>query len=162
MARLRGAALVLGSATPSLESLYRTAQGSWRGTNWTRVAMTERPGAAVLPQVQVVDMASQFKNGGRSVFSAALALALQETTERGEKSVLLLNRRGFANFLMCRECGCVPECPHCSTSLTYHERTHSLVCHSCGRQWSQHAYPPANAQTAEVVTWGHMAWVRSV
>ncbi|ACV51298.1 primosomal protein N' [Lancefieldella parvula DSM 20469] len=141
MARLRGAALVLGSATPSLESLYRTAQGSWRGTNWTRVAMTERPGVAVLPQVQVVDMASQFKNGGRSVFSAALALALQEITERGEKSVLLLNRRGFANFLMCRECGCVPECPHCSTSLTYHERTHSLVCHSCGRQWSQRAYP---------------------
>ena len=141
MARLRGAALVLGSATPSLESLYRTAQGSWRGTQWTRVAMTERPGVAVLPQVQVVDMAFQFKNGGRSVFSSALALALQETTERGEKSVLLLNRRGFANFLMCRECGCVPECPHCSTSLTYHERTHSLVCHSCGRQWSQHAYP---------------------
>ena len=141
MARLRGTALVLGSATPSLESLYRTAQGSWRGTNWTRVAMTERPGVAVLPQVQVVDMASQFKNGGRSVFSSALAQALQETTERGEKSVLLLNRRGFANFLMCRECGCVPECPHCSTSLTYHERTHSLVCHSCGRQWSQRAYP---------------------
>ncbi len=64
MACLRGAALVLGSATPSLESLYRTAQGSWRDTNWTRVAMTERPGVAVLPQVQVVDMASQFKNGG--------------------------------------------------------------------------------------------------
>ena len=103
--------------------------------------MPERPGDAVLPEVEIVDMAAQFRDGGRSIFSASLVRALEETVQRGEKAVLLLNRRGFANFLMCRECGCVPECPHCSTSLTYHERTRELVCHTCGRRWSVRAYP---------------------
>ena len=141
MARELGCALVLGSATPSVESLERAREGRFRGTCWTRVQMPERPGAAQLPDVQVVDMAEAFRGGGRSVFSPALADALRDVAQRREKAVLLLNRRGFATFLMCRECGCVPECPHCSTSLTYHERTHSLMCHSCGRVWPVRAYP---------------------
>ncbi|MGI6229285.1 MAG: replication restart helicase PriA [Tractidigestivibacter sp.] len=141
MAREWGAALVLGSATPSLESLYRCELGQWRGVRWTRVSMPERPGSSVLPEVQIVDMAAQFRGGGRSVFSAPLKDALLDVAKRREKAVLLLNRRGFATFLMCRECGCVPECPHCSTALTYHERTHSLMCHSCGRSWPVRAYP---------------------
>ena len=103
--------------------------------------MPERPGGARLPEVRVVDMAEQFRGGGRSVFSAPLADALRGVAERGEKAVLLLNRRGFANFLMCRECGCVPECPHCSCALTYHERGHYLACHTCGRTWPVRAYP---------------------
>lgn len=141
MARERGCALVLGSATPSLESLGRCRAGSWGGVTWTRVSMPERPGGARLPEVRVVDMAEQFRGGGRSVFSASLADALRGVAERGEKAVLLLNRRGFANFLMCRECGCVPECPHCSCALTYHERGHYLACHTCGRTWPVRAYP---------------------
>ena len=141
MAQEWGCALVLGSATPSLESLHRCEVGSWRGARWTRVEMPERPGGAVLPKVTIVDMASQFRGGSRSVFSEPLRRALEGVAERREKAVLLLNRRGFANFLMCRECGCVPECPHCSTALTYHERTHSLVCHTCGRSWPVRAYP---------------------
>ncbi|MDO4538719.1 MAG: primosomal protein N' [Coriobacteriales bacterium] len=141
LARVRGAALVLGSATPSLESLHRCRQGEWRGASWTRVEMPERPGTALLPQVHVVDMASEFRGGGRSIFSARLVEALGEVVEQRKKAVLLLNRRGFATFLMCRDCGCVPECPHCSTSLTYHERTHSLMCHTCGRSWPVRAYP---------------------
>ena len=141
MARERGCALVLGSATPSLESLGRCREGGYRGVGWTRVSMPERPGTARLPEVRVIDMAEQFRGGGRSVFSAPLADALRETVARGEKAVLMLNRRGFANFLMCRECGCVPECPHCSCALTYHERGHSLVCHTCGRAWPVRAYP---------------------
>ena len=141
MARERGCALVLGSATPSLESLGRCRAGSWGGVIWTRVSMPERPGGARLPEVRVVDMAEQFRGGGRSVFSAPLADALRGVAERGEKAVLLLNRRGFANFLMCRECGCVPECPHCSCALTYHERGHYLACHTCGRTWPVRAYP---------------------
>ncbi|MBM6676720.1 primosomal protein N' [Olsenella uli] len=141
LARLRGAALVLGSATPSLESLERCRAGEFRGARWTRVEMPERPGAAVLPRVTVVDMAEQFRGGGRSIFSAPLRDALLDVARRREKAVLLLNRRGFANFLMCRECGCVPECPHCSTALTYHERGHLLACHSCGRSWPVRAYP---------------------
>lgn len=141
LARERGAALVLGSATPSLESLERCRAGGFRGARWTRVEMPERPGAAVLPRVTVVDMAEQFRGGGRSIFSAPLADALLDVARRREKAVLLLNRRGFANFLMCRECGCVPECPHCSTALTYHERGHLLACHTCGRTWPVRAFP---------------------
>ncbi len=141
LACLRGAALVLGSATPSLESLGRCRAGTWQGASWTRVVMDERPAGAVLPSVEVVDMAAEFKDGGRSIFSGKLVQALREVVERREKAVLLHNRRGFANFLMCRECGCVPECPHCSTSLTYHERTHELACHSCGSSWPMRAWP---------------------
>lgn len=141
MAAERGCALVLGSATPSLESLARCRAGHFLGRPWTRVSMPERPAGAVLPKVTIVDMAEQFRDGGRGVFSAPLAHALEGVCERREKAVLLLNRRGFANFLMCRECGCVPECPHCSCALTYHERTHSLMCHTCGRAWPVRAYP---------------------
>lgn len=141
LARLRGCALVLGSATPSLESLGRCAEGTWRSTSWNRVEMPERPASSRLPDVRVVDMAAQFRSGGRSIFSAPLHDALLEVVRSREKAVLLLNRRGFASFLMCRECGCVPECTHCSTSLTYHERTKSLMCHTCGRSWPIRAWP---------------------
>ena len=141
LARIRGCAVVLGSATPSLEALERSRAGSFRGVSWSRVEMTERPGQSRLPDVSIVDMASQFRSGARSVFSAPLVAGLEEVCRRREKAVLLLNRRGFATFLMCRSCGCVPECPHCSVSLTYHERTHSLECHTCGRIWPQRAYP---------------------
>ncbi len=141
LARERGAALVLGSATPSLEALARCRAGIYRDARWTRVEMPERPGTAVLPRVTVVDMGEQFRGGGRSIFSAPLANALIDVARRHEKAVLLLNRRGFANFLMCRDCGCVPECPHCSTALTYHERGHLLACHTCGRSWPVRAYP---------------------
>lgn len=141
LARLRGGALVLGSATPSMEAVARCARGSWRGAPWVPVTMEERPGGATLPVVQVVDMRSQFAANNNSPFSAPLRTALVENFEAGHKSVLLLNRRGFATFLMCRDCGCVPTCPHCSTALTYHERTHELACHSCGRTWPQAAFP---------------------
>lgn len=146
LARERGCALVLGSATPSVESIARCAQGSWAGVNWRRVKMPERPGDAVLPTVQIIDMTQQFAGGSRSIFSDALKKALEEVLERREKAVLLINRRGFATFLMCRECGCVPECPHCSTSLTYHERTHELACHTCGRSWPTLAWPDPMAR----------------
>ena len=141
LARERHCALVLGSATPSIESLYRCEQGQWRGVRWQRVCMPERPGNAVLPAVQVVDMTQQFAQGNRSMFSAPLRDALEGVLERREKAVIMLNRRGFAPFLMCRECGSVPECPHCSTALTYHERTHALACHTCGRTWPAVAWP---------------------
>ena len=141
LAQERGCALVLGSATPSLESLERCGQGSWGGSSWVHVSMPRRVGTARLPEIRVVDMTRQFAAGGRSVFSRPLAEALEGMAARQEKAVLLLNRRGFANFLMCRECGAVPECPHCSCALTYHERTHALMCHSCGRSWPVRAYP---------------------
>lgn len=132
MAELNGAALVLGSATPSFEALHMSQQRP----DWSLALMTERPGKASLPYITIVDMKHALKEkGATQVFSNELKNALIQTYEAGEKSVLLLNRRGFATFLMCSDCGCVPECPHCSTSLTYHERTHELACHSCGRTW---------------------------
>jgi primosomal protein N' (replication factor Y) len=135
LARTHHAALVLGSATPSLETLDRCRRGSFAGVGWTRVEMPERPSGKPLPPVEVVDMAREFSSGNRSMFSRALSQALAETVRRGEKAVLMLNQRGFARWLLCRDCGYVPRCEHCSTSLTYHERGHKLVCHSCGAEY---------------------------
>ena len=145
LAQAHGCPLVLGSATPSLGSLARCDAGSHgaalagQGPAWTRVSMPERPGGRPMPEVQVVDMAQEFSQGWRSMFSRPLTSALMDVVERGEKAVLLLNQRGFARFLLCRDCGYVPRCEQCSTSLTYHERGHKLVCHTCGREY---AVPP--------------------
>lgn len=121
-----GATLVFGSATPSLESLYRVAAGEW-----VSLAMPARVNGAALPEVTVVDLAQEFEDGNRSVFSRELTAALTEVQGAQQKAVLLLNRRGYASFLLCRECGFVPSCNSCSTSLTYHESTNRLRCHQC-------------------------------
>ena len=146
MARRYGCPLVLGSATPSLEALMRCEAGSLAGQLWRRVEMPERPGGSTLPQIRIVDLRREFAQGRRSIFSAPLAEALLGVVQRGEKAVLLHNRRGFAPFLMCRECGCVPNCNHCSTALTYHERSHTLECHTlechtCGAVYHVRPYP---------------------
>lgn len=101
---------------------------------WRRVELPERANGRPMPHVEVVDLGAQFKGGERSMFSPALSEALAGVCERGEKAVLLFNRRGFANFLLCRECGFTPECPHCAVSLSYHERAARLACHHCGHE----------------------------
>lgn len=131
LVRMRGATLVLGSATPGIDTLASCAGGVRGERAWQHVTLGERPGGQTLPDVQVVDMAAEFRGGSRSMFSKALVEALHDVYGRGEKAVLLLNRRGFASFVLCRECGFVPECPHCSTSLTFHESAGTLVCHHC-------------------------------
>lgn len=141
LARLNGCPLVLGSATPSAESLARCEAGSHAGVRWTRVEMPERPGGARLPEVVVADLRREFASGSRSIFSKPLLDALNDVVARRQKAVLLHNRRGFASFLMCRECGCVPTCKHCSTALTYHERSHTLECHTCGASYRVRPYP---------------------
>ena len=141
MARAAGIPLVLGSATPSAESLARCREGSHLGQRWSRVEMLERPGGSRLPEVVVADLRREFASGARSIFSAPLYDALMDVVERGEKAVLLHNRRGFSPFLLCRECGCVPTCRHCSTALTYHERTGTLECHTCGSSYRVKPYP---------------------
>ncbi len=130
MARRAGAAVVLGSATPSIESLHACAKDE----AWYHVVLPERANGKPLPAVQVVNMAVEFGSGSRSMFSGALTRALAEELAAGRKAVLLLNQRGFAKFLLCRECGFVPECPSCSTSLTFHERGNFLICHHCGHR----------------------------
>ncbi len=140
LARLTGAVLVLGSASPAIETLHKCETGAWQ-----RVELRERASGKPLPPVQVVDLAGEFEGGNRTMYSRALTQALQETMSRGEKAVLLLNRRGFASFLLCRECGFVPTCEQCSTSLTYHAGARGtagagaadpgfLMCHHCGRR----------------------------
>ncbi len=145
LAQLHGCALVLGSATPSAEALARCEAGTFGGARWTRVEMPERPGTARLPEVVVADLRREFASGSRSIFSKPLLDALDEVVEKRQKAVLLHNRRGFASFLMCRECGCVPTCKHCSTALTYHERTHTLECHTCGSVYHVRPYPAAGS-----------------
>ncbi len=139
LAQAHACPLVLGSATPSLESLARCEGGvpAQEGAPvWTRVSMPERPQGRPLPPVEVVDMAQEFSQGWRSMFSRPLTAGLNQVVERGEKAVLLLNQRGFARFLLCRDCGYVPRCEQCSTSLTYHERGHKLICHTCGHEYA--------------------------
>ncbi len=145
MAKVYGCALVLGSATPSLEAHARCDAGTYDGTRWTRVEMPERPAGAQLPRVVIADLRREFAAGSRSLFSRPLLEGLQRVAANREKAVLLHNRRGFAPFLMCRECGCVPTCKHCSTALTYHERTHMLVCHTCGASYPVRPYPAAGS-----------------
>ncbi|MCI8450165.1 MAG: primosomal protein N', partial [Eggerthellaceae bacterium] len=128
LVRRNGATLILGSATPSIEALHRAKNDD----SWHQVVMASRANGKSLPDIQVVDMAREFGAGNRKMFSKALQDALDETLDKGEKAVLLLNQRGFAQFLLCRDCGFVPECESCSTSLTYHEEGNRLVCHHCG------------------------------
>jgi primosomal protein N' (replication factor Y) len=85
-----------------------------------------------MPPVHVVDMRDELKSGNRSMFSRSLHAALQQRLERGEQAVLLLNRRGYSTFVMCRSCGFTAACPHCEISLTYHQKSRSLRCHYCG------------------------------
>lgn len=122
-----GATLVLGSATPSMETLRRVETGAYR-----RASLTRRLGGGAPARVEVVDMTAEFASGHRSMYSRRLKDALAGVVERREKAVLFLNRRGYASFLLCRECGFVPRCAACSVSLTYHERPPRLLCHHCG------------------------------
>ena len=129
MAEQHDAVLVLGSATPSIEALYECQANAPR---WTRVVMPSRANGKPLPAIEVADMALEFGAGNRHMFSRRLQEALFEVIDAGQKAVLMLNQRGFAQFLLCRECGFVPECENCSTSLTFHERGNVLKCHHCG------------------------------
>jgi primosomal protein N' (replication factor Y) len=127
-AQLEGCPVVLGSATPSLESWHAAQEGRYR-----LLTLTQRPGTAVLPSVEIVDLREVYREQRRKVvFSPRLLEALDETLKRGEQAMLLLNRRGFENFWMCRACGKPLECAHCAISLTYHKGAWRLRCHLCG------------------------------
>ncbi|MBQ7502075.1 primosomal protein N' [bacterium] len=121
------AALVLGSATPSLESFYLASRGVYR-----LVELPQRPGGRSLPEVRLIDM-RRSSNAGKLV-SGELAEAIRLRLERGQQTVLLLNRRGFAGFMQCPDCGYVPSCPNCSISLTWHKVFNKFLCHYCDYQ----------------------------
>lgn len=124
---LHGALLVLGSATPSVETFYRA-----RHDKIHLKTMINRPNTLPLPKVTLVDMREELKAGNRSVLSRQLEEELVKTKEAGNQSILFLNRRGYASFLLCRDCGYVVKCPYCSVSLTVHKHDRQTICHYCG------------------------------
>ncbi|MBW5444673.1 primosomal protein N' [Cohnella sp. CFH 77786] len=131
-ARMNGAVVVLGSATPSLESFAAAAEGGGYAGDIQYVRLPERVADRPLPDVRIVDMREELKLGNRAMFSRALKEALEERLRREEQAVLLLNRRGYSTFVMCRSCGYTCSCPHCDIALTYHRGSRNLRCHYCG------------------------------
>ncbi|TYO51265.1 primosomal protein N' [Bacillus sp. Y3] len=121
--------VVLGSATPSLESYARAKKGVY-----TLLTLKRRVNQQQLPHVSLIDMREELRNGNRSMFSEELMLRLKEVLERKEQAVLFLNKRGYSSFVMCRDCGYVEQCPHCEISLTYHRFQKRLKCHYCGHE----------------------------
>jgi len=119
--------LVLGSATPSVESYYKA-----KNKEYTLLEINNRANNTTLPKVYIEDMRYEFKGGNRSIFSKRLDELITDRLHKKEQIILLLNRRGHSTFVMCRSCGEVIMCPNCDISLTYHERTNSLKCHYCG------------------------------
>ncbi|MEI7027202.1 primosomal protein N' [Paenibacillus sp. y28] len=138
-----GAAVVLGSATPSLESYFDTRQGG--GIRLLRMAA--RVEGRPLPEVYVVDLREELKEGNRSMFSRRLHEGIASRLEREEQMVLLLNRRGHSTFVKCRSCGYVSGCPHCDISLTYHQVNRTLRCHYCGYTEQEPAICPECGST---------------
>ena len=126
LAELTGASLILGSATPSIDSYYRAKNGEYK-----LYKLTQRLTGNTLPTVYVEDMREELKEGNKSVFSRHLHKLIEDRLEKHDQIMLFLNRRGVSGFVSCRECGEVVKCPHCDISLSYH-RDGNLKCHYCG------------------------------
>jgi len=128
-AELEGATIVLGSATPAVESFAAGQEGTW-----SLARMPDRVGDRPLPATELVDMREEWRASGRSLVSRRLEEALAVRLERREQALIMLNRRGFASAIVCRSCGDRGECPNCAVSLTYHRHDASLVCHYCAHR----------------------------
>ena len=120
--------LVLGSATPSVVSYSRARQGIYK-----LITLKERYNKTPLPKVEIVDMREELKEGNLTIFSRKLYSQISKELEGGRQIILLQNRRGYSNFVSCRECGMVMRCPECGISLTYHKSKEKMMCHYCGR-----------------------------
>ncbi|MDR0385125.1 MAG: primosomal protein N' [Prevotellaceae bacterium] len=128
LGKIHGAKVVLGSATPSLESYYNALQGKY-----DLVGLTERYGGAVLPEIRTIDMKRAYrKKTVVSNFSRPLLNAIKDALARNEQVILFQNRRGFSPFVQCEDCGHVMKCKYCDVSLTYHKYNSVLTCHYCG------------------------------
>lgn len=124
-----GAVLILGSATPDLETYYKTLQGEY-----VHLRLTKRANGSNLPQTEIVDMRQELQARNFSVLSRKLRQALINTAAEGEQSIVLLNRRGYSTFVLCRDCGQSVMCPHCAVAMVYHSADNVLRCHYCGNQ----------------------------
>ena len=146
LGRLAGAAVVLGSATPSVEAYWLATQGEYRLVELRDrapagglvqagdQAPSEMPIAPELPPVTLVDLRAELRGGNTSILSQPLQDAIAVTLSRGEQAILFLNRRGMASSVVCRECGYVVRCSHCDVSMTFHAGDRVLICHYCGRR----------------------------
>lgn len=130
-ARMAGAVLVLGSATPSFESIERARSGACEKLDLPG-RIDDRP----MPDVELVDMREISGAGSRMLLSGVMLDALSRTVEAGDQAILFLNRRGFANYMQCRSCGRIMGCDECEVSLCYHMRGDMMLCHHCGKRWA--------------------------
>jgi primosomal protein N' (replication factor Y) len=129
-AQKESATVVLGSATPSLESFYNARHGKY-----ALLALPERIGARPMASATMIDMRNVFARHGKPrVFSDELLEAIRDTHARNEQSIILLNRRGYARFILCRSCGETIQCPNCDVTLTYHRSERVIVCHYCNHR----------------------------
>ncbi|WP_142826597.1 primosomal protein N' [Planococcus soli] len=119
--------VILGSATPSLESYARAQKGVYE-----LLVLEKRAKNQPLPDVHIVDMREELRTGNRSMFSVQLADAIRDRLEKKQQTVLFLNKRGYSSFVLCRDCGTVMQCPNCDISLTYHRSSETMKCHYCG------------------------------
>lgn len=141
-AKMASCPVVLGSATPSLESFYHARTGKYH-----HLSLHRRATGGTLPEVLVVDLAKQRKSEGS--IGHELTRSINEALSKSEQVMLLLNRRGFSSFLLCQSCGHVPECPNCSVSLTHYRAAQALKCHYCGFKTSL----PAHCAKCDASTW---------
>ena len=128
------AALVFGSATPTVETAWAVEQGSYQ-----KALLRRRYNENALPEVLIADLRQEILNGNPGLISTPLRQELEKNLAAGEQSILFLNRRGSSRMLLCGECGYVPQCPRCSTAMTYHSANGRLMCHYCG-----HSEPAAD------------------
>ena len=126
IASMQNGVVVLGSATPSLESYYQAKEGKYR-----LYELSRRLTGGTLPSVEITDLREELRAGNHSILSRRLSELVSDRLAKGQQTMLFLNRRGFSGFVSCRSCGFVPKCPHCSVSLSLH-RGGRLLCHYCG------------------------------
>lgn len=154
-AKLAGASVVLGSATPSVKSYQAAKEGRYK-----EYRLTKRAGNAALPNIDIVDLREELKAKNRSVFSRLLQQKLQECLAKGEQAMLFINRRGYAGFVSCRNCGNVIQCSHCDVSMTAHKNhvadVDTLVCHYC-RTFCRDAGEVSGMRSpyTQTLDWGH-------
>jgi primosomal protein N' (replication factor Y) len=139
LAKMRGAKVLLGSATPSVESMYHAKTGKYG-----LVSLTERYGGIAMPEVQLIDLRDSYKRKKmKGSLSFDLASEMHKVLKNGRQVILFQNRRGFSPFIQCRDCGWSPHCERCDVSLTYHKFLHRLKCHYCGFEQAPYKLCPA-------------------
>ena len=122
--------LVLGSATPSIETFYKTQTHEYNLTQMP-VRVNQKP----MPNIEIVDMCNEFRHGNNTILSLRLLEKLDETIKNNNQAILFINRRGFSSYLMCRECSYIPKCTECDANLVYHKDENVLKCHYCGKKF---------------------------